>query len=109
MVKINVKRDGTGEIPNGQLVFYERQTNERIVIFLPGLNYDGVLIHREDGKIEIGNRPSIDYYTNNPPKTDEVTIFIDGWFHIYYELVIDVSEELTYIAVLPNHLHDESE
>lgn len=109
MVKINVKRDETGEIPNGQLVFYERQTNERIVIFLPTLNSDGVLIHHEDGKIEIGNLPSIDYYTNNPPKTDEITIFIDGWFHIHYELVIDVREELTYIAVLSNRLHDESE
>lgn len=109
MVKINVKMDKTGEIPSGQLVFYEKETNEKIVIFLPTLNSDGVLIHREDGKIEIGNRPSIDYYTNNPPKTDEVTIFIDGWFHIHHELVIEVKEELTYIAVLPNRSYDESE
>lgn len=61
---------------------------------------DGVLIYH-DGLIEIGGpRPSIWYFTNNPPRTEEATVFIDGFLSEYYELVIEVKKEYTYIAII---------
>ena len=71
-----------------------------LTINLPSLGEDGVLLS-DDGVIEAGGaRPSIKFYTDNPPKTSEVFISITGWFYIYYRLVIEVKEGFTYVAVV---------
>jgi len=71
-----------------------------VTINLPGLGEDGVLL-RDDGVIEVGGaRPSIEFYTDNPPRTSEVFINITGWFYIHFRLVIEVKDGFTYVAVL---------
>ncbi|MBQ2652551.1 MAG: hypothetical protein IJF83_03260 [Methanobrevibacter sp.] len=98
MTRVNIKQDHN--IPSGSLVCFDKNTGEKITIQLTTLAEDGVLIYPNDGLIEIGGpRPSIHYYTDNPPRTDEVTVFIDGFLSEYYELIIDVKKEYTYIAM----------
>ena len=98
MTRINVRQDNT--MTPGSLLCFEKDTGEKITIQLTTLAADGVLIYH-DGLIEIGGpRPSIWYYTNNPPRTEEATVFIDGFLSEYYELIIKVKKEYTYIAII---------
>ena len=99
MTRVNIKQDLN--IPSGSLVCFDKNTGEKITIQLTTLAEDGVLIYHKDGLIEIGGpRPSIWYYTNNPPRTEEATVFIDGFLSEYYELIIEVKKEYTHIAII---------
>lgn len=98
MVTIKIKKIEDEHI-DGILTCREKTTNEKIKITLPPLGKDGVIIYK-DGKIDIGGpRPPIEYYTNNP-LTDEITINITGWFHIYYELIITEYDDYTIIQCI---------
>lgn len=100
MVKIRLKQVSQDE-HLGRLICYEKTTGEKITIHLPTLGEDGVHLYH-NGKIEIGGcRPSIEYFTDNPPKTDEVVINIDGWLYVFYEVVIEVEKDFTYVAFIP--------
>lgn len=99
MVKINVKQINE-TFGDGHLCCKERTTNDIIKIQLLTLQEDGVHIYH-DGKIEIGGpRPPIEYFTDNPPHTDEVSINITGWFYIYHTLIIEPRKDYTYIAMI---------
>lgn len=100
MVKIMLKEVSADE-PLGMLTCHEKNTGEQIKIMLPTLAEDGVHLYH-DGRIEIGGpRPSMNYYTDNPPKTDKVMINIDGWLNTFYEVVIEPMEEFIYLALIP--------
>ena len=97
MVKINVCKMDDCEV-NG-LLKCETQRGP-VTINLPSLGSDGVLL-RHDGIIEVGGaRPCIEFFTDNPPRTDEVFINITGWFYLYFKLVIEVKRDFTYVAVV---------
>lgn len=100
MIKINFKHIHHN-LSDGMLICKEINTGEIIRIMLPTLAEDGVKIYN-DGKIEIGGpRPSIEYFTDNPPKTDEVCINITGWFYLHYELKITAHSSYTLIQCIP--------
>ena len=93
MVRIKFKQFSEEE-PLGMLICHDKRTGERIKIMLPTLADDGVLLYH-DGRIEIG------YFTDNPPMTDEVVVNVDGWLSMFYEVVVEVREEFTYLALIP--------
>ena len=97
MVKINVCKIDYCE-QDGVL---KCKTNKGpVTIQLSALGEDGVIL-RNDGTIEIGGpRPTMDYFTNNPPKTDEVFINVTGWFSHFYNLIIEGDEDGIHVAVV---------
>ena len=100
MVRIKFKQISEEE-PLGVLICHDKSTGERIKIMLPTLAEDGVLLYH-DGRIEIGGpRPSRGYFTDNPPMTDEVVVNVDGWLNMFYEVVVEVRKEFTYLALIP--------
>ena len=102
MININIKKISDNQA-DGMLICKEKTTGEIIKILLSTLAEDGVKLY-EDGKIEIGGpRPPIEYFTDDPPKTDEVYINITGWFYLHYELKITIHSNYTLIRCIPKY------
>ena len=85
-MKINVKHIG-GDHPNGQLKFQSQGI--LCSLLLPQIEY--VEINLKENLITIPNLHKWYDLDNmyDTLKTDEICINIDGWFHIFYELIFE--------------------
>ena len=95
MIKISVKHIDENAVDGlAEIFLKDNESWKKISVILPNL-IDGIKVYH-DGRVRESH---LEEHHPKPIFTDEIQINIGGWFHIHYELHIELKEEYTLIYI----------